>query len=130
MKAALQRVLLVEDEPDIPTIVRTSLELVGGFQVRACASGPEALSAIEEFSPQLALLDVMMPDMDGPALLAALRARPKTAALPVAFLTAKTGAAETQRLRSLGAVEVLNKPFDPMTLPLQVKEIWERTQAD
>lgn len=129
MKTALQRVLLVEDDPDIRTIVKASLEMVGGLQVRACGSGTEALAAIETFSPQLALLDVMMPDMDGPGVLAQLRTHPRTAQLPAVFLTAKTGTAEMERLRALGAIEVLTKPFDPMTLPRRIKEIWDRAQA-
>lgn len=127
MKPPLQRVLLVEDDPDIRTIVKASLEMIGKLEVRACASGSEALAAVTQFSPQLALLDVMMPDMDGPSVLARLRSSPETAALPVVFLTAKAGTAEAQRLLALGAIEVLSKPFDPLALPQQVKAIWERS---
>ena len=126
MKGPLQRVLLVEDNPDIRTIVKAALEMVGGLEVRACASGAEAFKALEEFNPQLALLDVMMPDMDGPGVLAGLRVLPAGANLPVVFLTAKTATAELERLRALGAVGVLTKPFDPMTLHQQVKDVWER----
>ena len=130
MKAALQRVLLVEDDSDIRTIVKASLEMVGGLQVRACASGLQALEAVKEWEPQLALLDVMMPDMDGPGVMAKLRALPQWSGLPVIFLTAKTATAEVQRLRALGAAGVLMKPFDPMTLPQQVKDIWEQNRSD
>lgn len=124
MSVELQRVLVVEDNQDIRTIVKAALELVGGLEVRACESGTEALEAVAEFGPQLVLLDVMMPDMDGPGVLARLRERPDAAHLPVVFLTAKTASSEVQRLRALGALDVLTKPFDPIKLHEQVKAIW------
>lgn len=124
MSVALQKVLVVEDNDDIRTIVKAALEMVGGLEVRACASGAEALEAVVEFAPQLVLLDVMMPDMDGPGMLVRLRERPDTAQTPVVFLTAKTATAEIQRLRALGALDVLTKPFDPLTLHEQVRAIW------
>jgi len=130
MKVALQKILLVEDDPDIRTVVKASLEMIGKFQVCACGSGAEAFAALPKFGPQLALLDVMMPDMDGPGVLARLRALPETAGIPVIFLTAKTATSEIQRLRTLGAAGVLTKPFDPMTLHQQVKEIWEGLPSD
>jgi CheY-like chemotaxis protein len=126
MKSELKKILLVEDDPDIRIIVKSALEMMGGLEVRACASGAEALSSVEEFAPQLALLDVMMPELDGPGLLARLRAAPATAALPVVFLTAKAAPSEVERLRVLGATGVLTKPFDPMTLHEQVRKIWEQ----
>jgi two-component system, OmpR family, response regulator len=129
VKPQLEKILLVEDDPDIRTIVKAALEMMGGFQVKACASGSEALDAVAGFAPQLALLDVMMPDMDGPGVLAKLRGLPQTAGMPVIFLTAKTAASEIQRLRALGAAGVLMKPFDPMTLSQQVREIWEQAKA-
>jgi CheY-like chemotaxis protein len=124
MRPALRRVLVVEDNADIRTIVKAALEMVGGLEVRACESGAAALDAIPEFAPQLLLLDVMMPDLDGPGVLGRLRERPATAALPVVFLTAKAAPTEIQRLRALGALDVLTKPFNPMTLHEQVKAIW------
>jgi two-component system OmpR family response regulator len=127
VKPPLEKILLVEDDPDIRTIVKAALEMMGGFQVKACAAGAEALDAVAGFAPQLALLDVMMPDMDGPGVLAKLRELPQTTGMPVIFLTAKTAASEIQRLRALGAAGVLMKPFDPMALPQQVKDIWEKT---
>jgi two-component system OmpR family response regulator len=130
VKPTLEKILLVEDDPDIRTIVKAALEMMGGFQVKACASGAEALDAVAGFAPQLALLDVMMPDMDGPGVLAKLRKLPQTAGMPVIFLTAKTAASEIQRLRALGAADVLMKPFDPMTLPQQVRKIWEGSKPE
>ncbi len=123
----LAKILLVEDDPDIRVIVKSALEMLGGYQVRACASGAEALAVVGEFSPQLALLDVMMPELDGPGVMARLRVGPATAALPVIFLTAKTAPQEVERLRALGAAGVLTKPFDPLTLHEQIRKIWEQT---
>jgi CheY-like chemotaxis protein len=124
MTAALRRILLVEDNADIRTIVKAALETVGGYEVHACESGTEALAAVAGFAPQLILLDVMMPDLDGPGVLARLRERPECAAIPVVFLTAKATKDEVQRLRALGAADVLTKPFDPMTLHEKVMASW------
>jgi CheY-like chemotaxis protein len=129
VKTALRRVLVVEDNLDIRTIVKAALEMVGGLEVRACESGTEALDAVVEFAPQLVLLDVMMPDMDGPGVLVRLREQPETAALPVVFLTAKTATAEIERLCGLGALGVLTKPFDPMTLHQDVQTLWDTFTA-
>jgi len=126
MNEELQRIMLVEDDPDIRTVAGMALEMVGGYTLRACAGGAEALLAVAEFAPQVVLLDVMMPGMDGPGVLAELRARPATAAIPVIFLTAKAHPEEIEKLRALGAIEVIAKPFDPMTLPGAVKAAWLR----
>ena len=126
MKQALERVMLVEDDPDIRTIASMALEVVGGLQVRACESGAVALAALESFKPQMVLLDVMMPGMNGPEVLQALRQREEMAGVPVVFLTAKVQAAEIDSLLALGALDVLPKPFDPMTLADAVKGLWER----
>jgi two-component system OmpR family response regulator len=126
MSASLQRVLYVEDDPDIRTIAVLALEAVGGLTVRACASGAEALEAAEAFGPDLLLLDVMMPGMDGPTTLARLRERPSTAATPVVFMTAKVQASEIEHYKSLGALGVVTKPFDPMGLADVVKELWRQ----
>jgi len=124
MKGELQRVLLVEDHAHIRAIVKVALEKLGGLQVCACESGAEALNTVAEFCPQLILLDVMMPGMDGPTLLKHLRERPDTAQIPVVFLTAKTTAQEIKSLRDSGALDVIAKPFDPITLHVTVKSIW------
>ena len=125
----LKRVLFVEDDPDIRTVARMSLEAVGGFAVLGCSSGSEALARIEEFGPDLILLDVMMPGMDGLETLAALRLLPGAAEVPVVFMTAKVQAEEVARYRQSGAVDVIAKPFDPMALPATVREIWSRLQS-
>jgi CheY-like chemotaxis protein len=115
------RILLVDDEPDIREVVDVSLGLDRDFATRACASGADALATAAEWSPSLILLDVMMPVMDGPTTLAKLRNNPRTAHIPVVFLTARTQADEVEQYISLGAQGVLSKPFDPMTLAASVR---------
>lgn len=122
----LQRILYVEDEPDIRAVARLALEMVGGFTVMICSSGSEALAEAEGFAPEMILLDVMMPGMDGPSTLQGLRGIPSLAAVPVAFMTAKVQPAEVAHYKALGALDVIPKPFDPMTLAGQVRAIWER----
>ncbi len=110
------RVLHVDDEPDIREVVAMSLDLDPDFAVRSCASGAEGLVAAAEYLPDLILLDVMMPAMDGPAMLTHLRENPKTAEVPVVFMTAAAQKGNIAHFKSLGAVGVIVKPFDPLTL--------------
>ena len=124
--STLQRILYVEDEADIQAVAKMALELVGGFTVKICSSGEEALREADAFAPDMILLDVMMPGMDGRATLQALRERPGYADVPVAFMTAKVQPSEVRQFISLGARDVIAKPFDPMTLSDQVRTIWER----
>ncbi len=126
MSKELKRILYVEDEPNIRTIAVTVLEAVGGFTVIACASGKQALAAAPSADADLILLDVMMPEMDGPATLQALRQIPQAAQTPVIFMTAKVQTSEIQHFKSLGAIDVIGKPFDPMTLSAQIGEIWQK----
>lgn len=120
----LTKIMLVEDEPDIQMITRMSLEKIGGFEVEVCSSGMEALEKISIFNPELVLLDVMMPEMDGPTTLARIKEMEKFNDIPIAFLTAKAQSEEIRRFKELGAVDVITKPFDPMTLPVTIRELW------
>jgi two-component system OmpR family response regulator len=115
------RILHVDDEADIREIVDMSLSLNPDFQVRACASGDEALTAAAEWSPDLILLDVMLPRMDGPTILSCLRENPKTTGIPVLFMTARAQPREVEQFIALGAQGVISKPFDPMTLAFTVR---------
>lgn len=126
---SLRRILFVEDDPDIQTVARMALEAIGGFTVLACGSGSEALSRLGEFNPDLVLLDVMMPGMDGPATLSALREIPAGRDLPVVFMTARVQAQEVAAYREMGAEDVIAKPFDPMMLSEQVSAIWKALHA-
>ncbi|BAZ93936.1 response regulator [Thiohalobacter sp. COW1] len=121
---SLQRILYVEDEPDIQAVARLALEQVGGFQVEVCSSGDEALARAAAWGPDLILLDVMLPGMDGPETLRRLREQPDTRDIPVAFMTARVQARELEHYRSLGAIGLLPKPFDPMTLADQLRTLW------
>ena len=110
------RVLHVDDEPDIRKVVKLSLSLDPTFSVLGCGSGAEALAAAPDWSPDMILCDVVMPTMDGPATLKHLQACPKTVDIPVVFMTARVQKREIRQFKSLGAVGVITKPFDPITL--------------
>jgi two-component system OmpR family response regulator len=115
------RVLHIDDETDIRDVAALSLELDPELAVRSCASGEAGLAAAAECRPDLILLDVMMPVMDGPATLARLREDPQTVDIPVVFMTARAQTRELEYFKSLGAVGVIAKPFDPMTLADSVR---------
>jgi two-component system OmpR family response regulator len=115
------RILHVDDEPDIREVVEMSLGLDPAFTTRNCGSGSEALTVAAEWMPDFILLDVMMPVMDGPATLARLRNDERTKSIPVIFMTARAQAREVDHFRELGAVGVIAKPFDPMTLAASVR---------
>ena len=115
-----RRILIVDDEDDIREVAQVSLELVGHYEVLTASCGRDGVDSARTGRPDAILLDVMMPDLDGPATLAALRADPATRDIPVLFLTAKTAAAERTRLAELGVAGILTKPFDPLKLAAQV----------
>ncbi|MCS7002946.1 MAG: response regulator [Dehalococcoidia bacterium] len=122
----LRTILMVEDEPDIRAIAKLALEAIGGFTVRVAESGHEALRVAPVVQPDLILLDVMMPGMDGLATFAALRQLPALSRTPVVFMTAKVQRHEVEHYTSLGALDVISKPFDPMTLASTIAGIWSR----
>jgi len=123
---ALTRILMVEDEPDIQAVAQIALETVGGLQVEMCSSGQEALDRVLACAPDLILMDVMMPGLDGLSTLQTLRANPETAGFPVIFMTAKVQSHEIARFIDLGAIGVIAKPFDPMTLASTIRSLWEK----
>ena len=124
---SLNKILYVEDDPDIQIVAQIALEAVGGFDLVSCSSGSEALKAIDSgVVPDLLLLDVMMPNMDGPTILAEVRRRAATAQTPVIFMTAKVQTIELDYYKSLGAIGVIAKPFDPMELSVQVRALWSK----
>jgi two-component system OmpR family response regulator len=115
------RILHVDDEPDIREVVEISLGFDPALETRSCGSGHEALAAALDWQPDIILLDVMMPVMDGPTTLLRMRDNAQLAAIPVVFMTARAQTHELDRFRSLGAVGVIPKPFDPMTLAASVR---------
>ena len=118
-----KRVLIVDDEDDIREVAQLSLEMTAGWEVLTAASGAEALSRAAAERPDAILLDVMMPEMDGPATYERLRASSATRGIPVVLLTAKVQASDQRRLSELGVAGVLAKPFDPMRLADEVAEV-------
>ena len=129
MTETLHRLAYVEDEADIRTVAQMALQLMGGYEVALYASGEEALRQLPQALPQLLLMDVMMPGQDGPSVLQAMRQIPALQQLPVIFITAKAQQGEIDHYKSLGAIGVITKPFDPMKLAAQVAEIWQQSQA-
>lgn len=121
----LRRVMCVEDDPDIRMILDFSLQRVGGYELCLCASGQEALDRFEAFAPQLVLLDVMMPGLTGPQTLEQLRQRAAMRGVPAVFLTAKAMPDELEALTTHGATGIIVKPFDPVTLPQDIRIYWE-----
>lgn len=127
-RSSLRTLLYVDDEPDIREVVQLALGLADNLDVHVCESGEQALAAIPRIKPDLVVLDVMMPGMDGPTTMSRMRADPALAGIPVVFMTAKAMPQEITRFRQLGAIGVIPKPFDPMRLSEQVFALWEGRQ--
>lgn len=128
MSDALTRVVYVEDEPDIQAIVRIALEAIGGMQVAVFSSGQEAIARAAEVQPQLLVLDVMMPGLDGPGTLRLLREQSALRDVPAIFMTAKAQPQEIAALQQQGAIAVVSKPFDPMQLAAELRRHWQTWQ--
>jgi two-component system OmpR family response regulator len=124
----LKKIMHVEDDPSIQMVARVALEAVGHFEVCTCSGGMQALEQFPVFLPQLILLDVMMPGMDGPTTLKQLQQQFDLSQIPVVFMTAKVQPNEIESYKALGASDVVVKPFDPMTLSEQIRQIWQRQQ--
>ena len=122
----LKKILYVEDEPDIQAVARIALADVGGLTLEVCSSGKAALEKAADFKPDLLLLDVKMPEMDGPNTLEALRRLPATANTPAIFMTAKVQTHEVAHFKTIGVIDVVAKPFDPMTLAQTLRNIWQK----
>lgn len=117
------KVLVIDDEEDVRYIAGISLGRVGGMTVVEAASGAEGVARARSERPDVILLDMMMPGMDGAATFRALHADAETTSIPVVFLTAKAMVSEVRRLEQLGARGVVLKPFDPMTLAKDIAAI-------
>jgi two-component system, OmpR family, response regulator len=115
--------LVIDDDDDIRLVVKMSLRLIGGLDVIEASSGQEGVDLAMRVRPDIIMLDVMMPGMDGPTVLHQLYNNPLTSGIPVIFLTAKAMPGEIGRLKDLGAVGVLTKPFDPMQLAADVQAL-------
>lgn len=119
------KVLIIDDEDDIRSVAALSLGILGGVEVVEAESGKDGITKAASEQPDVILLDMMMPEMDGPATLAALRGNADTNMIPVIFLTARAMTNEMEKLKQMGAKGILTKPFDPTALATQVKAILE-----
>src|SRR5690606_3934308 len=122
---ALKRILHIEDVPSIQIVTRIALERIGGFEVLSCASAQAALAEVRAFAPDLILLDVMLPQMDGIELLRQLAGLVDLQQTPVVLLTGHLERERLTELQQMGVREVLQKPFDPLQLTAQLRAIWE-----
>lgn len=126
----VRSILLVDDDPDVRRLAALSLERIGGFRVKVASSAHEALEQVSQSVPDLILLDVSMPETDGPATMVALRALPSMKAVPIVFLTAGASEAEAARLCAQGALGVIAKPFELRELPVRIRDIAARAGLD
>ena len=128
MPHKLKYVLYADDDEDILSVASLALEMIGGFTVTACSGGRQAIESARDRRPDLIMLDVMMPGMDGPATMSELRAEPRLVDVPVIFLTARVRDAEIGEYLALGADGVIAKPFDPLTLADEARRLWQRAR--
>ena len=126
MTPPLRKILYAEDEPKIQFVTKMALERIGGFTVAICGSGTETLKLAPEFKPDLVLMDVRMPGMNGPELFEALRQLPGFEKTPVVFMTANVMKEDVERYQEMGVLEVIAKPFEPTELPDRLRDIWSR----
>ncbi|MDQ1349790.1 MAG: two-component system, OmpR family, response regulator [Acidobacteriota bacterium] len=124
--AQLKKIMYVEDDPDLRKIVAVSLAAKGGFIVQVCDSGEQALKQVGEFQPDLIIMDVIMEEMDGLETLGELRKLPEAEAIPVFFMTSRVFPKDVENYKKIGADGVIKKPFHPLTLADEVKELWKQ----
>ena len=122
----LKKILYAEDEPDVQTVVEAVIQAMSDYQIKICGNGRKLLDCIDEYQPDLVLLDVMMPEMDGPTTLKFLQADEKTKDIPVVFMTAKAQIHEIKTFQEASIAGIITKPFDPMTLCSEIQGIWEK----
>lgn len=125
-KRPLKKILFVDDDQDILTVARYALEKLLKIEIRFLSSGEEAIQEALIFHPDLIILDVMMPKMDGFSTFKALRMLPSLSKTPIIFLTAKVQKEEIAQCLNMGALDVIKKPFDPLTLASTIESIWNK----
>jgi two-component system OmpR family response regulator len=124
--SVLKNILYVDDDPDLQKIVQLSLQSKGEFTVQVCDSGMEAIAKVKESQPDLIILDVVMREMDGPETLLELQKLPEAADIPVIFMTSRVRPEKVKRYKEIGAVGVIEKPFQPRKLADQVRKLWNQ----
>ena len=125
MPKPLKKILYVEDDEDIAEITIMSLKEFGGFEVDHCSSGVDALNYLKQHQPQLILMDVMMPKMDGVDVFNHMKTLPANQNTPVIFMTARAQTHEQKEYIDMGAIGVIVKPFNPETLCSRIHELWD-----
>lgn len=126
MTKLLKKILVIDDDEDILVVAKYSLQRIEGVTIKSLSSGEHIIQEALEFRPDLILLDVMMPVMDGLSTLKVLRSNSETVLIPVIFFTAKAMQNELDKYRLAGAIDVIIKPFDPLALPDYVQEVWKK----
>jgi CheY-like chemotaxis protein len=121
---------MIDDDADIREVAALSVETMGGWEMLQAATGEEGIAKAEQENPDVILLDLMMPDVDGRATLAKLKSNARTAGIPVVLLTAKTHATDLDEMKALGLKDSLPKPFDPLTLCSDISRVlgWDHEQ--
>ena len=119
------KILVVDDDPAMLIVAALALEKIGGHEVLQAQDGAEAIQCAKEKRPDAILMDMVMPDLDGPDVLEKLRAHEETGQIPVIFHTAKNSPADVRSMLALGAKGVIGKPFDPLMLPGEIARILE-----
>lgn len=122
----LKKILYAEDELDIQVIVDAIIKNMSDYEIKFCNNGQEVLDVVEDYNPDLILLDVMMPEVDGLTAFHRLQENPNTKNIPVIFMTAKAQVHEVQNFSKIGVIGIITKPFDPMQLCSNIEEIWEK----
>jgi len=126
----LKKILYAEDEPDVQTIVQMVIEAMSDYEIKISNNGKLLLDCVEDYNLDLILLDVMMPEMDGPTTYENLQLNEKTKKIPVIFMTAKAQVHEVQLFKESGVIGVITKPFDPVTLCSELQKIWNNKVAN
>lgn len=121
----LKRILYAEDEPDVQTVVELTIQSMSNYDIKICNNGKELLETVEDYNPDLILLDVMMPEMDGPTTFKNLQENDKVKNIPVIFMTAKAQTHEVENFKNSGIIGVITKPFDPLQLCADIEDIWK-----
>ncbi len=123
----LKKILYAEDETDIQTVVELTVQAMSNYKIKVCDNGQKLMDCVEDYQPDLVILDVMMPEMDGPTTFRHLKHNEKTQDIPVIFMTAKAQAHEVSDFKECGVIGVITKPFDPIKLCEKITKIWCET---
>lgn len=125
----LKKILYAEDEPDVQTVVELTIQSMSNYEIKLCDNGKTLLECVEGYSPDLILLDVMMPEMDGPTTFRNLQLNEKTKDIPVIFMTAKAQVHEIEIFKETGVLGIITKPFDPINLCNDIQKIWNESNG-